>query len=228
MKPYLNVGPLMWKRGRSYPNVFFSGIMALITVVIGYAFILLGSQFNLVTLLLPFSYLILGFLIKYGDQAYDEGLFSRRKALLLAFPSGILLGSLMALDSGTATIAIGLLFSLLLAGKYDNYGFVAGFIISISISIVAILHGLGSPHMGGILLVGAASYIDEWADDRAEGWANMFACLLRQRPFLKIMVLALCITGILDSYLYFFIFLSFDFGYSFMGELSQMVVKPVA
>lgn len=215
----------MLNKNKLFVHAVFFGILALITIIAGYSFILIGADYGLVTLLLPISYLTLGILIKYGDQAYDEELFSRKKAFLLAFPSGVLLGYLMALDNGTATIAIGLLFSLLLAGKYDNHGFVAGFIISISISIVAMLQGWGSPHIWGILLVGVASYVDEWVDGRAEGHSDIVARILRQRPFLKIMVLVLCIIGFLDSYLYFIIFLSFDFGYSFMGSLSRLVVK---
>jgi len=218
----------MLKKDIPLTEVFFYGILALLTTSAGYIFIILEADYSPVTILLPISYLALGMLIKYGDQAYDEGLFSKKKAFLLAFPSGILLGSLMALDSGTATIAIGLLFSLLLAGKYDNRGFLAGFIISISISMAAMLYGLGSPHIWGIIFVGVASYIDEWADDNAHKRSNFIAAILYQRPFLKIMVLALCVTGILDSYLYFFIFLSFDFGYSLMGALSRLVVKSDA
>ena len=197
--------------------------LSIITMVAGYIGILSWPYRGGVDYLLPASYLVLGVLIKFGDQAYDEGIFSRCTAFLLAFPSGILLGVLMALDNGTATIAIGLLLSLMLAGKYDNHGFVAGFLISITISVLAMIYGLATPSLMGIALVGLASYVDEWADSKGESCSGMLSRLLCQRPFLKVMVLLLCVFGILDSYLYFLIFLSFDFGYSFMDYYSRTI-----
>jgi hypothetical protein len=204
-------------------STFLFGALSLITVLGGYWLIMGWEDPSWVVYLLPVSYLLLGALIKFGDQAYDEGTFSRRTAFALAFPSGVLLGTLMALDNGTATIAIGLLLSLMLAGKYDNRGFVAGFLISISISILAMFYGLATPDIAGVLLVGMASYLDEWADARAEGGTGILPRILCQRPFLKVMVLLLCVSGILDSYLYFLIFLSFDFGYSFMEYYSRII-----
>lgn len=208
-------------------NAILFAALSIITMLAGYVAILTWPSRDGVDLLLPISYLVLGILIKFGDQAYDEGTFSRRTAFILAFPSGVLLGTLMALDNGTATIAIGLLLSLMLAGKYDNYGFVAGFLISITISVLAMIYGLASPSLAGIVLVGVASYIDELADGRGEKCTGMVSQVLCQRPFLKVMVLLLCFFGILDSYLYFLIFLSFDFGYSFMDYYSRIITGEI-
>lgn len=170
---------------------------------------------------LPMSYLLIGSLVKYGDQAFDSGTYCQRTALLLALPTGLWLGSLVMLDEGTAVIFIGLLLSLLVAGKYDNTAFRIAFTAAMILSLSAILMMHGDISLTSIAAVFVLSLIDEMVDAYpADDDLSFKAQIMRQRPFLKIGVLILCLTGALPSFMYLFAFLSFDFGYSMIDVAS--------
>lgn len=196
-------------------------LLSLSALAGSYIMIALSSELSGSVMVLPISYLVLGMLIKYGDQAYDERTFSRRNAFRLAVPGGLLLGFIMIIDNGTATIALGLLISLLLAGKYDNKGFMIAFLVAFAVIVAGLLAGTSSPSFFGIVLAGAASFADEWGDGWAENRNGLLEKALCQRPFLKVMVLLLCVVGLLSSYLYFLMFLTFDFGYSLVEAYSE-------
>jgi hypothetical protein len=174
-------------------------------------------------ILIPLSFLGLGMLIKYGDQAFDAGTYSRTNTLILAVPGGLWMGSLIAVDAGSATIFTGLLIALLIAGKYDNAAFKLGFVVAIAIGAAAFLTGYGSLNLAGVVVVLLAGMVDEFANDLpgVENGRSLKAVLFRNRPFLKVAVLVLCIATILPSYTYFFAFLAFDFGYSMVEAMSM-------
>lgn len=190
-----------------------AAVMTLAAWCHGVLFDRLDLAFNI---LVPASFLGLGILIKYGDQAYDAGVYSKRNTLILALPGGIWLGSLMSVDAGSATIFLGMLLALLLAGKLDNLAFRMGFGVALSIFVASLLLGIGSVEIIGALAVMAFAYIDERANDLpgVDGGRGWRAVLLHNRPFLKIAVLALCLVGLLPSLMYLFAFLAFDLGYS--------------
>jgi hypothetical protein len=136
-------------------------------------------------------------------------------------PTGRWLGSLVMLDEGTAVIFIGLLLSLLVAGKYDNTAFRIAFTAAMILSLSAILMMHGDISLTSIAAVFVLSLIDEMVDAYpADDDLSFKAQIMRQRPFLKIGVLILCLTGALPSFMYLFAFLSFDFGYSMIDVAS--------
>jgi hypothetical protein len=145
-------------------------------------------------LLIPFAFVTLGMAIKYGDQVFDLNIGSKRKAILLSVPIGLLMGALIFLDEGSATIFIGLLLALLIASKYDNPAFKLGFVVAGSI---AVLGDRGDRMDGGTL-----------------------SLILKERPVLKVAVLVLCLAGALPTLLYFIAFLGFDTGCSFVEQIS--------
>jgi hypothetical protein len=171
-------------------------------------------------LLIPFAFVTLGMAIKYGDQVFDLNIGSKRKAVLLSVPIGLLMGALIFLDEGSATIFIGLLLALLIASKYDNIAFKLGFVVAGSIAVLAVLNG--NPfHMVGALAVMAAAFADEVLSDRGDQMNDgTVARLLKERPVLKVAVLVLCLAGALPTLLYFIAFLGFDTGYSFVEQIS--------
>lgn len=168
----------------------------------------------------PFVFVTLGVAIKFGDQAFDEDLYDRNLALLLAVPAGLAMGVLMMVDVNTLMIFTGLLLALFLSSKIDNVAFKIGAILAGALAGLSLLSGVMLLEMLVIALVALAGYMDEVTSDRADH-AGSWAPLLAQRPFLKALVLLLCITGALSSYLYLFAFLGFDFGYSYMEGLSN-------
>ncbi len=209
----------------NYPitrTMLFS-ILSVTSVALAYVFLLLDGLDSTFLLSLPLSYLLLGMLIKYGDQAYDVGCFDKRKALVLAIPCGIWLGYMMIHDPSTATIGVGMLLGLLAAGKYDNRGFIVGFAISITIAAIGYWEGSLQLALGGLVIVILATIVDEKVNDmeRVEGRRTLLDRILYQRPLLKIAVLSLCVVGIFPSFAYLFMFLSFDLGYGLVDSVSE-------
>jgi hypothetical protein len=184
--------------------------------------LLFGRNELAMDVLIPFSYLGLGMMIKYGDQAYDAGAYPKRTALLLSLPGGVWLGSLMAVDPGSATIFLGLLIGLLLAGKLDNLAFGIGAVTAVAITALALLAGASTFSLVGSLVVLVFAFIDERTNDLpwVDEGRGFKAAVLHNRPFLKAAVLALCLAGILPSILYFFAFMAFDLAYSVVEVLS--------
>jgi hypothetical protein len=207
-------------------------IYSLLTASVAMAAWLYGLLFDnsslLRNLFVTLSFLGLGILIKYADQAYDEDIYSKRTTLLMAVPGGLWMGALIAIDGGSATICIGLLFALLIAGKYDNLAFKIGFVVALSVGTVAIIYGIGTFNLLGAAIVLAAAFLDEKANDLpgVDGGNDWKAVLFHHRPILKVAVLALCVVGILPSLLYFFAFLAFDFGYVLVEALSARTEAP--
>jgi hypothetical protein len=199
----------------------------LLTVLVTICAVVYADQMGEVNLnhqlVIAFSFVSLGMLIKYGDQAFDTDVFSRRSATILAIPGGIWMGALILLDVDSATIFLGLLLALMVAAKYDNMAFKLGFLIAGGIGLYAAVIAPSPEMLVGIIAVFGAAFIDEkindveWVEraDTPAGW------ILRQRPVLKGTILILCALSILSSYLYFFAFLGFDFGYAFVESISK-------
>jgi len=171
-------------------------------------------------LLIPLAFVTLGMAIKYGDQVFDLNIGSKRKAVLLSVPIGLLMGALIFLDEGSATIFIGLLLALLIASKYDNIAFKIGFVVAGSIAVLAVLNG--NPfHLIGALVVMVAAFVDEVLNDRGDRMdGGTMSLVFKERPVLKVAVLVLCLVGALPTLLYFIAFLGFDTGYSFVEQIS--------
>ncbi|MCG7841309.1 MAG: hypothetical protein MIO87_05275 [Methanomassiliicoccales archaeon] len=171
-------------------------------------------------LLIPFAFVTMGMAIKYGDQVFDLNLGSKRKATMFSIPVGILMGALIFLDEGSATIFIGLLLALLVASKYDNLAFRLGFVVAGGFSILAVVSG--NPFHGiGAMMVMMAAFADEVLSDHGDRMKpGVLSIFLRERPILKVAVLMLCVVSILPTYLYFIAFLGFDTGYSFVEQIS--------
>jgi hypothetical protein len=203
--------------------LLFGILTVVVTIVAGVYAHLMGEVDLNHQLIIAFSFVSLGMLIKYGDQAFDTDAFSRRSATLLAIPGGIWMGALIFMDVDSATIFIGLLLALMLAAKYDNIAFKLGFVIAGGIGFYAIFFGPSSVMLAGVVAVFGAALLDEKVNDleTVERADTPVRLILRQRPFLKLTILALCALSVLSSYLYFFAFLGFDFGYSFVEAISK-------
>jgi hypothetical protein len=174
-------------------------------------------------LVITFSFVGLGMLIKYGDEAFDDGVFSRRATLALAIPGGLWMGALMIYDAGSATIFAGLLLALLFAGKYDNAAFKVGFATAGILAVVAFYLSPSSINFIGIAAVFAAALLDELGNDNSEAMRRgVLSNFLRERPFLKLVVLLLCVFSVLPSFLYLFAFLGFDFGYTLVERFGML------
>jgi hypothetical protein len=192
-------------------------VLLVITTLTAWAYTFLTRSGELHRdILIAFSFVTLGMLIKYGDEAFDVRVFSRTKTLALVIPGALLMGGLILTDVSSGVIFTGLLLALLMAGKYDNSAFRIGFVVAFSIAILAYALSPQTFHPVGVAVVFMAALADEHFSDRADRKQEpkLMDRVLQERPFLKIAVFALCALGILSSFLYFFAFLGFDFGYS--------------
>lgn len=197
------------------------GLATLLCGVLAWTYSILFGEVHLHhVILIPFSFIALGVLIKFGDESYDSNCFSRKISNILSVPCGMWMGGLIYFDPDSATIFIGLLLALLVAAKYDNTAFKLGFGIAFGVAAISLIVDPGNISYLGILLVFVAAFVDELINDRMDvarsrGPIRMF---MRERPVLKFVILGLCVTSVLSSYLYFFAFMGFDMGYSFVDR----------
>lgn len=174
-------------------------------------------------ILIPISFISLGALIKYADQSFDGRGFSQSLSRTIAIPCGIWMGALIFFDAGSATIFIGLLLALLIASKYDNSAFQIGFVVASLFALLSFVNYPNNVSVVGIPVVFVTAFLDERLSDLADKHkAGRLWRLARERPLLKIAILALCIISVLPSYLYFFAFLGFDLGYSTIERYAEL------
>ena len=215
----------MMESSKARRSALAYGLATVAVTVIAWAHALwFGHTWTLLQIMVPFSFVLLGMLIKYGDVSFDDGAFDQKVSKALAIPCGLWMGALIITDPDSATIFIGLLLALLLASKYDNTAFRVGFATAGIMAIISFKDFPNNANYIGVAVVFAAAFLDEkasdWADRRNEGGG--LARLMKERPILKVAILALCVTSVLSSYLYFFAFIGFDLGYSFVERLSEL------
>ena len=184
-------------------------VATVVCLAFGLSVILLSAPFDPGLLLVVMSFPLLGGLIKYGDQSYDSGRFSKKVSLVLALPVGLLMGSLILWDRGSATIFIGMLVALLITAKYAIF------------AVVSFLNFPNNFDMLGAGLIFLSAFADEVGSDRADrsGSGSRFGRAMKERPFMKVVVLFLCAVGIINSFAYLFAFLAFDLAYSFVERI---------
>ncbi|MDO8647833.1 MAG: hypothetical protein Q7R70_05485 [Candidatus Diapherotrites archaeon] len=130
------------------PTVFFEGLKASSPFMAYVGFIALFA--------------LLGFLIKFIDDAFDEGVFNKKVAVVLAPIAGILWALAMMATPISATILAAIMIGVLISGKLDNLAFWV-----VGVSIVAVLFFFGIPEFLLIPLVVLviAAFLDELGND---------------------------------------------------------------
>lgn len=161
--------------------------------------------------------------IKFIDEAFDEGIFNKRVAYLLA-PALVAVWMAVSLfDAISATILFSILAGVLLAGKIDNTIFKTS---AISILLAALLSGKISILWTPFLSLTIAGIIDEFGNNyvdsnRARKAVEFF---FLHRFTMKIGVTLLCAFSIF-SWDYLFAFLAFDMSYDLVGMLGQWTMR---
>jgi len=164
------------------------------------------------------SYPLLGAGLKYIDDAFDEKVFSRKIALVLAPLLGILWAYTMVIDQFSATILLAILLGVFLKGKVDNTAHFIGLIIIIGAIILVGVNLLFLP----LILLAAAAFMDEVGNDiidRNQGVLDdekfthkLLVCFFDQRWFTKMAVLYIVLLGVVPLY-FFLALLLFDGAY---------------
>jgi hypothetical protein len=112
------------------------------------------------------SYIILGGGIKYIDAAFDEKVFNKRNAIIIAPFLGLLWAYTMLINEISATILLSVLIAVFIKGKIDNMAHLLGLItiIIFGVFIILFIDGNGLMLLPLIFLTSAA-IIDEVGND---------------------------------------------------------------
>ena len=179
-------------------------------------------------LIIILTYAFIGGGLKYIDQVYDIHVFDDSIAWILSVLCGLLMGTLIALDSPSAIILLGIIISVGITRKIDNPPFYTVALLSIIIPIFLNFTSIISDYEFSINLIPitfiiTSGILDEFLDDMGD---RKKIKALTFRPFMKIMVLLLCIFNIF-SYIYFLAFLAFDLAYIYVTWYSHRAVKTM-
>jgi len=165
------------------------------------------------------AFSIIGAGLKYIDDAFDEGKFSKKKAVIIA-PFIVLIWIWLSLfDSISATILFAILFAVLVTGKIDNLIFIVSAIaLTIILALTQMLNLLWIP-LAFLTLMGI---VDEKGNDYVDNHETyrLVERFFSYRFCMKLGVLSLCILAV-TPWLYLFAFLAFDASY----ELVRLVGK---
>jgi hypothetical protein len=164
------------------------------------------------------AYTILGGGIKYIDAAYDDKIFSKTLALLLAPFLALLWAFTMLIDPYSATILFAILLGVLIKGKIDNPAHLLGFFIILVIIALAQIELIILP----LIFLVTAAVLDEIGNDNSDNnkaffdnhrlWHKCIKYFFGQRWTLKIAILVIALLGIIPIY-FFLAMLLFDYSY---------------
>ena len=107
------------------------------------------------------SYPILGAGLKYIDDAFDEKIFNKKIAVLIAPFLALLWAYTMTIDAFSATILLAILAGVFLRGKIDNRAHFIGLLVIIAIIAVFGIQFLFIP----LVFIAAAAFLDEVGND---------------------------------------------------------------
>lgn len=167
-----------------------------------------------------FAFAFLGGGIKYIDEAFDEKIFSKRKALVLAPFLGIFYAFLMSLHQTAATILLAFLVGVFLAGKINNVAF---YFMALFWAFFIFILGPVSISLLPFFCLVASSVIDEKGNDLSDKKqiSNKYLDFwFKHRLTMDFVALGLTVLGFLEL-VFFFAFLAFDMGYVLVGVYSS-------
>ena len=161
---------------------------------------------------------ILGAGIKYIDSAYDDKIFSKKIALVLAPLLGALWAYTMLINPVAATILLAVVIGVLFKGKIDNVAHLAGLLVIFAIIFFAGVQLMIVP----LVFLGIAALLDEVGNDfvdkrKSKLKMNQFShrfvvSFFDQRWVLKVAILVLSLVGVIPL-VFFLAMVSFDYSY---------------
>jgi hypothetical protein len=174
---------------------------------------------------LIFSFFLLGALIKFIDDCFDEGLASKSFATLSAVIVSVLWAYNMSLSAASATILAAIVIGVVVKGKVDNIAFQIGVL---AIGTILFFFGFFQFLWFPLILISLAGIIDEIGNDFVDekniylrGNSGKFVHLFFEyRMFMKIVVFLFAWFAFFDL-IYFIAFLFWDLGYIFVTKLSE-------
>ncbi len=164
------------------------------------------------------AYIILGSGIKYIDAAFDNKVFNKTSAIIIAPLLGIFWGIIMYSSQTSATILLAVVLGVFFKGKIDNRAHLIGFFTVLTIVIIFKIQ----PYIFPLVFLTAAAVVDEVGNDVTDGNKKNFYShhfyqqfslyFFGRRYLMKAAILYLVLMG-LFSLEYFLAFLLFDEAY---------------
>lgn len=178
--------------------------------------------------LLVLVYAFIGGGMKYVDQVFDEGFFSKKYAMALTLIGSVLTAYLILIDAYSATIFLALIIGLALARKVDNPAFyIAAFLVIALPTIILFFYSNGYSNgyvpikWGPLGLLALSALSDELLHDYVEKKRKkgVLPEILYYRPVMKIAMIGL-VYFLIFPYIYLVAFFAFDVSYTVVEYLS--------
>ena len=174
------------------------------------------------------SFFLIGTFIKFADQAFDEGLCSKKAIFYFTPIIGILLSILILSDSNCALLLLSITIGCFFSGKIDNIVFqILSFFVLVSL-FLGITGNIIMIDSKLVAILSLLAFIDEignnWADRSNNSNKTFLRIFFLFRFTLKIGILIAAISRRL-LFIYFPIFIMFDIGYIIADLLPKISPK---
>ena len=177
------------------------------------------------------AFAVLGAGLKYIDDAFDEKIFNKKIAYVIAPLLGLLWAYTMFIDAASATILFAILLGVLLKGKIDNIAHLMGMSVVFAGVIVLGVQLLIIP----LVFLTLAALFDEVGNDfidkrqyiQGNNVLKKFAgYFFDQRWLTKVVILGLSLINVIPIY-FFLAMLLFDGAYILMRGYSQFKIRKL-
>jgi len=176
------------------------------------------------------AYFLLGGGIKYIDAAFDDKVFKKRNAIIIAPFLGILWSYTMLINEISASILLAVLIAVLIKGKIDNMAHLIGLITIIIFGIFIILFIDGNGFMLlPLIFLTSAGIIDEVGNDiidynksqkKVRFRYNFLIYFFGRRYLMKTAIIYIALIGLFPLY-FVLAFIFFDESYMIIDLYSQ-------
>ena len=188
--------------------------------------------FNANILIIVLMYAILGAGIKYIDAAFDEKIYNKQHAIILAPFLGFFWTITMMVSQVSATILLAVALGVFFKGKIDNKAHLIGLLSILFLTYIFQI----KPIIPTLIFLTAAAVLDEVGHDIITYNKNILKTKLFSHQFIKyffgrrymvkIALIYLIILGFISAE-YFIAFLAFDEAYLMIGLLSKVKQKKM-
>lgn len=186
------------------------------------------------TLFFVVSFFLMGVLVKFIDDAFDEKTYSRKLALILAPITAIFWAFVMAFHPAAALLLTAITLGVLIKGKIDNIAFVMAVLC---IYVVYFFIGdwkfiLDQFYLVPLILITIAGVIDEIGNDFVDKnnlykkgvLGKLVHWFFEYRFVMKIVVFIFAFIGTYPMF-FFFAFFLWDIGYELVMHYSKHVLR---
>jgi len=187
------------------------------------------------------AYALIGSGMKYVDQAFDFGVFSKKSAIIMTIPGAILVGMLMAINDSSATIFFAIILGVALTKKIDNIAFQMSlfFLMLVPIFLSEYVKVEWLPFVLLFMAGVADEYTSDWADSKIKQRIydttrdikrkitlkqQILEMLFEHRIIMKLVILLLIVFRVFHP-IYLIAFLAFDLSYTAVELYSFQLKK---